>query len=307
MTMTTAKWEPLGPGIYHDVPETIYHSDPCEVPSLSSSLARVITRESAQHAWHLHPRLGGKTRKAGKAALDGQILHALSLGQPLPSGLVIVEHADFRTKAAKEERDAAIAAGNTPMSRTEFDRLRTQARELREQQERDAEVVRETMAAGGAVYGGEPEVTIIWPEESFHGTVLCRARLDRLDLEHGIIHDLKRVDSAAPDVVGKKIAQWGYHIQAAAYMRALSYHLPHLTPRFLLHFVEGAPVYGYTPTELDADYLAIGEALWLRAVEAFGRGIHRGEWPAYVQPGAVHTVHPKPYQFETDEEEDEAA
>lgn len=306
MTMTN-EWEPLGPGIYYDVPEAIYHSDPCEVPSLSSSLARVITRESAQHAWHLHPRLGGKQRKAGKAALEGQILHAIALGQPLPGGLVIVECADFRAKSAREERDAVLAAGKTPMSRTEFDRLRTQARELKEQQERDAEFVRESMTASGAVYDGKPEVTIVWPEESFYGTVLCRARLDRLDLERVIIHDLKRVDSAAPDNVEKKVALWGYHIQGAAYMRALSYHFPACEPRFLLHFVEGAPVYGYTPTELDQSYLQIGDALWLRAVEAFGRGIHRGEWPAYVQPGTVHTIHPRPYQFELDEEEDEAA
>lgn len=310
--MTDTPWEPLGPGIYYDVPEDVYHADPCEQPSLSSSLARVIVTESVQHAWHLHPRLGSKKRQTGKAALEGQILHALSLGQPLPDCVVILEHADFRSKAAREARDSAKAAGKTPLSSTEFQRLKTQALELREQQERDAELVAAGMAKGLVPYDGAPEVTIIWTEESFWGPVTCRARLDKLQV-HGqpgsttgaTIHDLKRVDSAAPARVEQKIRQYGYHIQAAAYRRAVLSKFPSIpAPDFLLHFVEGAPCYGYTPTRLSPDYLELGERQWLQAVEAWGRGLHTGEWPAYLEPGTVHTVSPRPWQVAEADEDD---
>lgn len=297
--MTDTPWEPLGPGIYYDVPEDIYHADPCEQPSLSSSLARVIVTESVQHAWHLHPRLGAKKREAGKAALEGTILHALSLDQPLPDHVVILEHADFRSKAAREARDTAKAQGKHPLSSTEFQRLKTQALELKEQQERDAELVAAGMAKGLVPYDGAPEVTIIWTEESFWGPVTCRARLDKLQISadgrSATIHDLKKVDSAAPSRIEQKIRQYGYYLQGATYRRALQHHMPHLDPDFVLHFVEGAPCYGYTPTRLSPDYLELGEQQWLQAVEAWGRGLHTGEWPAYLEPGTVHTVSPPPW------------
>src|SRR5690606_31930938 len=111
----TTPWESLGPGIYEDIPEDVYHADPCESPSLSSSLSRVVLNQSAQHAWHLHPRLGGKRRMAGKAALEGQLLHAIALGQPLPNGVVVVECKDFKAKAARDERDALKEDGKTPI------------------------------------------------------------------------------------------------------------------------------------------------------------------------------------------------
>ena len=299
--MTDTPWEPLGPGIYYDVPEDVYHADPCEQPSLSSSLARVIVTESVQHAWHLHPKLGGKQRAVGKPAEMGTALHALAAGESLPPQYVLVQHADYRTKAAKEARDTAKARGQVPINQTEWGRLQEQARELREQQERQAEVL-------GSAYAGDPEVTIIWEEQSSYGPVMCRARLDRFDADRGLIHDVKRVECAAPGRIDSKIGSYGYHVQGAAYLRAVGAHMPTLRPDFMLHFIEGPPVWGYTPVQLSGAYRDLGEALWLRAVEAWGRGIHRGEWPAYVEPGSVHIAHPRPWQLESMyDDEQEAA
>jgi hypothetical protein len=42
---------------YHRINAEKYHADPCVVPSLSSSIAKILLRESARKAWFSHPRL----------------------------------------------------------------------------------------------------------------------------------------------------------------------------------------------------------------------------------------------------------
>ncbi|GBR70939.1 hypothetical protein [Gluconobacter kanchanaburiensis] len=89
------------PGIY-DMPEAVYHSDPCLEPSLSNSIARVLLDQSPMHAHYAHPRLNLKREPFEvTAAMDfGTALHKLLLGK----GAAIVEvKADaYRSAAAKE-------------------------------------------------------------------------------------------------------------------------------------------------------------------------------------------------------------
>jgi hypothetical protein len=88
-----------------------YHADPTEVPSLSYSVAKILLTESPMHAYYYHPRLGGHVREQTKAMGKGQVIHKLLLG--IGADIVVVRADNFRTKAAQELRDAAIAAGKT--------------------------------------------------------------------------------------------------------------------------------------------------------------------------------------------------
>ncbi len=50
----------LAQGIHLSVPSAVYFADPAAQPSLTQSIAKILIEKSPLHAWHEHPRLGGK-------------------------------------------------------------------------------------------------------------------------------------------------------------------------------------------------------------------------------------------------------
>ena len=87
-------------GIY-TIPHDVYHQDPCPTPSLSSSVAKVLLRQSPAHAAMQHPKLNNNYVNAESSRFDlGTIAHALLLEDD-SSRLITIEADDWRTKAAK--------------------------------------------------------------------------------------------------------------------------------------------------------------------------------------------------------------
>src|SRR5260221_11592401 len=103
----------MTPG-FHKMSAEKYHADCCIVPSLSSSIAQVLLRESPRKAWFSHPRLNPAYRSQEESKFDiGTASHAMLL-----EGANIIETCDFadwRTNDAKAKRDAARAAGKIPL------------------------------------------------------------------------------------------------------------------------------------------------------------------------------------------------
>ncbi|MBW4971899.1 hypothetical protein KZY98_15680, partial [Croceibacter atlanticus] len=61
---------PLSPGTY-DLPAEVYHADQmCAVPTLSSSLARLMLARSPRHAWHASPRLNPDHQSDDRKTFD---------------------------------------------------------------------------------------------------------------------------------------------------------------------------------------------------------------------------------------------
>lgn len=60
------------------------------------------------------------------------------------------------------------------------------------------------------------EVSIYWEWEG----VPCKARLDRVDIDYGVVLDLKTTDSVEPEIFQKKVVGLGYDFQAAFYAKA---------------------------------------------------------------------------------------
>ena len=105
---------------FYAMPADEYHADPCPQPSLSSSIAQILLRESPRKAWFSHPRLNPQYREEHDGKFDlGTCAHAVLLENDA-SRITIVEADDWRTKAAKEQRDAARAAGKTPLLARHF-------------------------------------------------------------------------------------------------------------------------------------------------------------------------------------------
>src|SRR5690606_13458272 len=100
-----AMTEPLPTrGLHYDIPEPLYHADPA---SLSSSAAKTLIYEG--------PDALQEKRETPQAYLDafafGSVVHALVLGV---GDFQVLAHESYRTKAAREERDALLAEGVAP-------------------------------------------------------------------------------------------------------------------------------------------------------------------------------------------------
>lgn len=215
--MTTAPPAPqtvLGPGIHDGVPAEVYHADPCPTPSLSASIAKILVKKSAVHARKAHPRVSLRYEPKTKTSFDiGTAAHAILL-EGTESRLVPIDARDFKTNDAKAQRDAAYAAGKTPLLREHLESVREMAAAARAQLAAHEE--------GSAFFNpllGRPEQTIVWREEK--AGIWCRSRIDWLPYNGNLAPDYKSTESAHPDDFERRVDDVGHDIQVAFYRRGL--------------------------------------------------------------------------------------
>lgn len=264
-----------------------YHADPCEVPSLSASIAHTIVSESPAHARERHPRLGRyQPAERSDTMRRGEIIHALLLGEH--DRLRVVDVDSWRTKEARALRDSFAAERLIPVTRREYD---------------DAIVTANGVAANLIDLGfnlasprASREVSLFWEDTTAGELVQCRGRADYLEDTHesALFLDLKTTASAHPDDIAQSIYRYGYDIQRAAYVRALETIRPSLAGRvdFVFLFVELAPPYAVTPVTLDGSFYAMGEARWSSALATWARCTSTDRWPSYRGEAATVTVSP---------------
>ena len=255
-------------GIY-TIPHDDYHADPCPTPSLSSSVAKVLLRQSPAHAAMQHPKLNNNYVNAESSRFDlGTIAHALLLEDD-SSRLITIEADDWRTKAAKEARDAARAEGKIPI-------LVKQA----------AHLLKMVGAARQFIASSEvgdfkflPEQTLAWQE----GNVWCRARPDWLAPGHDLILDFKTTEDASPEAAIRQIGRLGYDTQAAFYLRGLQSVDPQADRAvFCFLFQEIEPPYACSLIALSNAYLEIANAKVDRAIKTWGYCLKSGDWHSYT-------------------------
>jgi hypothetical protein len=251
-----------------DVTEDEYHADPCTGPSLSQSIAHILVTESPRHAWLAHPKLGGKKRPATTAMDEGKILHKLLLGEGAKFDLIRAD--SFRTKAAQEQRDEAIAAGRVPLLIEKFEAISTAA-----------ERIRENAKTQGFPLEGTPEVALQFTERATKGLIMCRSRLDMIAAGH-VIYDIKRVSSANPKDIARRFVDNGYDIQWAAYTRAYEQlGGPDVLGRadMVYLFCEAMEPYEVVPVRPDGAIREIGMRRWMKAVRLWEDLLEAKSWP----------------------------
>jgi len=264
----------LDVGLHFDVSAEDYHADPCMVPSLSSSVARILLDGSPRHAWTAHPRLNPvQDNDDGSARLDlGSVAHKLVLGKG--SDIAVLTFDSFRTKEAQGLRDAARAAGRIPILKADYDRACDMADALTDQ-------MRHIEGFETAFTEGDSEAVAIW--EDGHGT-FCRCMMDRLDLKRARLFDYKTVaGSAHPQAVGRRLFDMGYEVQAAFYERGL-YELqavPDGRLQFFFVAQEIDPPYLATVVQLDEAAMMIGRKKVAAAIELWRRCVESNNWPGY--------------------------
>lgn len=249
--------------------EAEYHADPCPSPSLSSGVAKLLCSATPAHARIAHPKLNPAFEPTNKSSFDlGTAAHQLLLQGV--EDVVIVEADNWMTKAAKEQRDAAYAAGRTPLLAKDWGRVQAMAdAAVRQLEGFDLDPMPLT--------NGKPEQTLLWEEDG----VWCRARYDWLHNNMATIDDLKTTAASAdPRAWQRTMFGIGGDVQAAFYSRGIQRTFG-VTPLFRFVVQEVKPPFALSiVTPSDAVMVQADEKVE-HAISLWRECLRTNSWPAY--------------------------
>lgn len=258
------------PGV-HTIPQAEYLADPCPAPSLSSGIAAILCTQSARHAWQAHPKLNPQYASEEDTKFDrGTAAHDLLL-EGL-NRIVIVEADDWRTKAAREQRDAIRAEGKLPLLARHFEAV-----------EKMVEIAKQAINScpdleGYRLDNGRPEQTFIWQEDG----IWCRGRPDWLSNDRRLILDYKSTaGSAEPDAWIKTLLGMTGELQPAFYLRGNAATGGREDARFVFLVQENEPPYACSFIGAAPSLIDLGDRKVAHAVSLWRQCISSGEWPAY--------------------------
>ena len=270
------------PGVY-DIAAADYHADPCPEPSLSASAIKTLLGRSPRHAWVESRRLNPDWRPDDDRKYDkGTAAHAWILEGR--NGVEVVEAVDFRTKDARTARDAAYAAGKTPLLPLQWAEVQAMAAAIRPQLDAHDD-------AAHAFTRGKPEQTLIWQEQG----IWCRARPDWLADNHGYIDDYKTTSgSAHPEAETRRLFNMGADIQSAWYKRGVRALGLHRDPHFRFVSQETKPPHALSVLEFNAEAEELANRRIEKAIELWRWCVGNDIWPGY--PSQTCFISPPVYR-----------
>lgn len=268
--MNTMEWKGeliTEPGVWRGIPIDRYHRDCTAAPSISSSGLRTIWAQSPLHFWtfsHLNP---DRVEPQRSDAFDlGKAAHHWLLGEAdFAKHFVLSPYDDFRTKEAREWRDAERAAGRVVLTTAQMEDIRGMR----------AGLLRNPLVQAG-ILDGEVERSLIWEDKETG--VWLRSRPDVMPNNSGDHSDLKTTTSVWRHDLAKAIATWNYPMQAALLrMGCRALDLPFTSFAFV--FVEKTAPWCCRVVQLKDEELARGEKQVRAAIRIFADCLFSGEWP----------------------------
>jgi hypothetical protein len=252
-------------GAYPDMPTAVYHADPVDGGSLSSTGARMLLAPSCPAKfrwWADNPQPPKRDFDYGHAA-HGEVL---GIGDQL----VVVDAADWRTKDAKAARDEAYANGDVPILTAEWEQVQAMATQ-----------VREHPVAGRLLSpdrGGQAELSLFWFDDLFG--VWRRARLDWF-VDRFIV-DYKTARAIDDESASRAMAEYFYHQQLDWYRAGTqAVGLAGDDCAGLLVLQEKTPPYLVRVVRPDARAMRAAADRNRKALDVYATCQATGEWPGY--------------------------
>jgi hypothetical protein len=260
----------------HRISNDIYHSGPCEIPSLSRGTI-VNLLDCPAKAWWNHPKLNTACPKQenerkfnlGSAVHD----YVLEGGKKIQ---VIFGYDDWKKKDARELADLSFGSGMIPLLEKQF--LQVQA---------IGEAAKKTiygcpeLGITDLIADGDAELSYFWDE---NGTRF-RTRLDWISKDKKLILDLKTSNSADPDEFSRKIENFGYCVQDSLYRRGV-HAVDGTFPELIFIIVETEAPYLCSIVSLSAEFQELGNQKVEAAIKLWNHCLKTGQWPGYP----VHRV-----------------
>lgn len=243
-------------GIHRGLDERDYHTD---TASLSVSGMKLLLDAPALFRHR-------QDNPEHKDVFDlGTAAHRKVLGVGAETAVIHAD--DWRTKAAREARDAARTEGKVPLLAKDAAVVDAMALKLSEHR-----------LASTLLTDGEAEVSMFWHDEAWE--VTRRARFDWLRGD-GIAVDFKTAASANPRKLPATSHDFGYHMQEANY-RDVAEGLGVDVSDFVFVFQEKTEPYLVTVARLDPEFVSLGRARCAAALERFRDCTESGLWPGYT-------------------------
>ncbi len=312
--MKIEKWDGqpiITPGIYGDVPLTIYHSQLiCDGPSVSSSgLRRVLERNGGSPA-HFYNEWSGnpdceEQEDEKRQFIVGRAVHHLLLGEvgftkafcvrpaAVPNrenGSLTAWQGNRLECRAWMADDIEQVANFHPKLKDWFAANRPNGRSILFQE--DIDNIR-----GMAINVGlHPEVNIQYKPGRFYSLLnghieksffwkdkatglWCKARPDAIPTDSGDFADLKTTTSVGQIPLMRSITDFAYHQQAAMIAEGAQQCAGIDLSSYTLVFVEKKRPYCVRPVPLEAEDIALGHAQNRLALDLIARCIRDKRWP----------------------------
>jgi len=248
-------------GIHYGLPMTDYLA----IDALSSGVCHALLSQSPMHA-----KYHKDNPDESNSAMDiGTVAHKILL-EGNQDGIVVVDADDWRTKAAKEARDAAHAAGRTPILSAKMPLILNMVDA--------AKAFVASSELKGIFDAGKPEVTIIWEDDK----VLCKARPDFLPDNLPIILHVKTTQgSAEPESwIRNQLFGSGYDVAAIFYEYGMAANCDDDRTSVFLVIEQSAP-YGCSLIGLDPMTRENAERKVNRAIDVWHTCKTKNTWPCY--------------------------
>lgn len=264
----------LKDGLYENLASADYHSD----SALGSSSLKTLATKTPAH-------LKGMERKESASFDIGTAFHTLIL-EPAKEDTIICGGDDRRGNRWKELKAEADFNGNVILTTDDYNKVFT----MRDAFMKNAEA----MELIGTV--GRSELSLFHTDKQTG--VRCKIRPDRINDKLNCMVDLKTALTASPEGFARAVADYGYHIQQAFYLRTWNSHFASKQiENFYFLVIEKEPPFASAIYQLDAFSVMEGHNMVNHGLTLYRQCMTSNVWNGY--PAGIQQISIPRYAFKT--------
>lgn len=258
------------PGLYANLPMSVYHSDCCVGPSISSTGIKQILECPAKY-WAFSPLNPNRIEQETTKALSfGKAAHSIVLEKRLSNReFAVSPFNDFRTKVAQQWRDKAERIGLTVLKPDDLQVIAAMYQQI---------IKHPVVEAGGL--DGLVECSLIWQDQATG--IWLKSRPDVVPLDDMTLN-YKATADASIRAVSRDVEKYGYYISEAMVAMGMAAVLKRQVTNAGLLNQEKSPPYIVSLYELSDAYMAAGLRMVREGIDTFDRCLKANDWPGYAE------------------------